>query len=88
LKFLKKSAIIYIVKTAKKSILIILAIKSQKKEVMMKTVNATKMKNKFGTYLREVMMGPIFIEKNHNTIAVILSSEEYERLKNLRTLIG
>jgi len=47
----------------------------------MKTVNATKMKNKFGTYLREVMMGPIFIEKNHNTIAVILSSEEYERLK-------
>lgn len=47
----------------------------------MKTVTATEVKNRFGTYLREVIAGPIFIEKTHNTIAVMLSLEEYKRLK-------
>ncbi|MCK4764578.1 MAG: type II toxin-antitoxin system Phd/YefM family antitoxin [Candidatus Aminicenantes bacterium] len=49
----------------------------------MKHVNATEMKNKFGTYLRKGAVEPIFIEKNHNTIAVLLSIEEYERLKKI-----
>ena len=49
----------------------------------MKTVAATEMKNRFGRYLDDSRAGPVAIEKNGRTVAVMLSMEEFERLSAL-----
>lgn len=43
-------------------------------------VKATEIKNRLGQYLRMSLVSPVFIEKNHSMVAVLLSSEEYDRL--------
>jgi prevent-host-death family protein len=52
----------------------------------MKTINATEAKNRFGWYLQMSIAEPIFIEKNRRPSAVLLSFEEYEKLKRLEDL--
>ena len=42
----------------------------------MKTVAATEMKNRFGRYLDDSRAGPVAIEKNGRTVAVMLSMED------------
>ena len=48
----------------------------------MKTT-ATQIKNHFGQYLDEAILGPVFIEKTGRPVAVMLSAKEYERLTGL-----
>jgi len=45
----------------------------------MHTVSATTMKNRFGTFLREVMQtgGPLLIERAGQPVAVLLSLDAY-----------
>lgn len=47
----------------------------------MKTVSATEIKNRFGQYLARVAVEPVAVEKNGRSVAVLLSSEEYELLQ-------
>ncbi len=47
----------------------------------MKTVDAKEFDNRFGSYLQMTSAGPVFIEKTQQPCAVLLSYEEYERLK-------
>ena len=47
----------------------------------MKTVSATEIKNRFGRYLQEAAREPIGVEKSGQTVAVLLSAEEFERLE-------
>lgn len=70
---MKNNAIIYLAKRA------MLA----KYEVIKMTVKATEIKNRLGQYLRMSISSPVFIEKNRSTVAVLLSSEEYDRLLKL-----
>lgn len=49
----------------------------------MKSVNATEIKNRLGRYLQMSVTEPVFIEKTHRLFAVLLSYDEYERLKRL-----
>lgn len=49
----------------------------------MKTVAATEMKNRFGRYLDDARGGPVAIEKNGRSVAVMISMEEFERLTAL-----
>ena len=49
----------------------------------METVNATEIKNRLGRFLQIVMVRPVLIEKNNQPCAVLLSHEEYERLKSI-----
>ena len=44
---------------------------------------ATEVKLKLGTYLQKAMAEPVMIEKTHRTIAVLMSVEEYDRLRRL-----
>ena len=46
-------------------------------------VTATEVKLKLGTYLQKAMLEPVMIEKTHRTVAVLLSIEEYDRLRRL-----
>jgi len=47
------------------------------------SVNETELKNKIGRYLQKSILEPVFIENTQRLFAVILSYEEYERLKSL-----
>jgi prevent-host-death family protein len=47
------------------------------------TVNATELKNRMGRYLQKSVTEPVIIEKTHRPFAVILSYDEYERLRRL-----
>ncbi|MSO92237.1 MAG: type II toxin-antitoxin system Phd/YefM family antitoxin [Rhodospirillales bacterium] len=49
----------------------------------MKTVAAKDAKNRFGELLDTARREPVTIEKNGRPVAVVLSSEEYERLESL-----
>ncbi|GMV35361.1 MAG: hypothetical protein DCC59_01670 [Chloroflexi bacterium] len=51
-----------------------------------KYLPATEVKNRFGRVLREVVKsgGPIYIERDGKSVAVILSVREYERNKRVR----
>ena len=51
----------------------------------MKTVAAKDAKNRFGELLDTARREPVTIEKNGRPVAVVLSSEEYERLESLET---
>jgi len=42
--------------------------------------SATDLKTNFGTYLQKAITEPVIIEKNHRSMAVLVSYEEYERL--------
>ena len=46
-------------------------------------VSATEAKLKLGTYLQKAMTEPVMIEKTHRRVAVLLSAEEYDRLRRL-----
>ena len=50
------------------------------------TATATEVKNFFGRFLRRAETTPIFIEKNRNVVAVIVSKEEYERLSRIEDM--
>jgi PHD/YefM family antitoxin component YafN of YafNO toxin-antitoxin module len=49
----------------------------------MKKVTATDLKNKSGACLEMALQEPIQIEKSGRTVAVLLNSNEYERLVRL-----
>lgn len=51
-----------------------------------KSLPATEVKNRFGRVLREVINsgGPIYIERDGKTVAVILSVREYERTRRAK----
>lgn len=51
-----------------------------------KYLPATEVKNRFGRVLREVAKsgGPIYVERDGKSVAVILSIREYERTKRIR----
>ena len=48
------------------------------------TLNANEAKTNFGQMLLKVQSGPIEIKKNGSSVAVILSSEEYSRIEELK----
>jgi len=50
---------------------------------MMETFTATEVKNRFGEYIEKARREPISVEKNGRKYVVIISDEEYERLKAL-----
>lgn len=47
----------------------------------MKKISATEAKTHLGQHLEAVHAGPVFIEKKDRPVAVLLSMEEYERLR-------
>ncbi|MDA8308169.1 MAG: type II toxin-antitoxin system Phd/YefM family antitoxin [Deltaproteobacteria bacterium] len=49
----------------------------------MVTANATEMRNKFGRYLERILVEPVVIEKTGRQVAVLISMEEYNRLRKL-----
>ncbi|MBL8090457.1 MAG: type II toxin-antitoxin system Phd/YefM family antitoxin [Anaerolineales bacterium] len=51
-----------------------------------KYLPATEVKNRFGRVLREVVKsgGPIYVERDGKSVAVILSVREYERAKRAK----
>lgn len=51
-----------------------------------KYLPATEVKNRFGRVLREVVKsgGPIYIERDGKSVAVILSVREYERTRRVK----
>jgi len=59
-----------------------MAIKASKRLTMI-SVNATELKNKMGRYLQHSITEPVIIEKTHRPFSVILSYDEYERLRSL-----
>jgi prevent-host-death family protein len=59
-----------------------LAIKARKRLTMI-SVNVTELKNRMGRYLQQSVTEPVIIEKTHRPFAVILSYDEYERLRSL-----
>ena len=48
------------------------------------TLNANEAKTNFGQMLLKVQSEPIEIEKNGNPVVVVLSSEEYSRIEELK----
>ncbi len=46
----------------------------------MKTVNATEVKNKFGTVLDIALAEPVMVKKSGRSAVVMLSAAEYDRL--------
>jgi prevent-host-death family protein len=50
---------------------------------LMKTANATDIKNRFGEYLDTARLEPLAVNRNGRTVAVLISAEEYERLSAL-----
>jgi antitoxin Phd len=59
-----------------------LAIKVRKRLIMI-SVNATEFKNRMGRYLQHSITEPVIIEKTHRPFSVIISYDEYERLRSL-----
>jgi prevent-host-death family protein len=49
----------------------------------MTTITATYAKSNFGAVLDETKKGPVIVQKNSRTVAVILSNDEYDRLTSL-----
>jgi len=49
--------------------------------VVMKTITATEAQNNFGDLLMSVQAGPVSITRNGKEKGVLLSSEEYEKIK-------
>lgn len=47
----------------------------------MKTVNTSEIEEQLGHYLEIAVAEPVIIEKTHHPYAVLLSYDEYERLK-------
>lgn len=47
------------------------------------SVNATEVKNRMGRYLQKSITEPVVIEKTNRPFAVLISYEEYERLRRL-----
>jgi prevent-host-death family protein len=54
----------------------------------MKTMAAGKAKNGFGLLIDTARAEPVTIEKHGRPVAVVLSVEEYERLKGLKPATG
>ena len=52
-------------------------------ESAMTTVTALEAKNRFGKLLEMAQRGPVTITKNGRPSAVVLSEDEYERLRKL-----
>lgn len=46
----------------------------------MKTMTATDAKTRFGQMLDDAMLAPVAIEKSGRSVAVLVSSQEYQRL--------
>ena len=49
----------------------------------MKTMTANEAKQSFGQLLDDARREPVFIEKHKRRTAVVMSSEEYDRLRGL-----
>jgi antitoxin Phd len=64
-------------------IAIIAKLAVNKMRLTMISVNATELKNRMGRYLQQSISEPVIIEKTHRPFAVILSYNEYERLRSL-----
>ncbi len=50
------------------------------------TATATEIKNFFGRFLRRAESTPVFVEKNHSVVAVIVSKDEFDRLSRIEDL--
>jgi prevent-host-death family protein len=50
------------------------------------TATATEIKNFFGRFLRRAETAPVFIEKNHSVVAVIVSKDEFDRLSRIEDM--
>ena len=50
------------------------------------TVTATEIKNFFGRFLRRAESTPVFIEKNHSVVAVLVSKEEFDRMSRIEDM--
>lgn len=48
----------------------------------MKTMTATDAKTRFGQMLDDAMRAPVVIEKSGRSVAVLVSSQEYQRLQD------
>ena len=49
----------------------------------MEYVDATRIKNAFGTYLMQAQSEPVVVRKNGKEVAVLMSPKEYRMLRNL-----
>lgn len=54
----------------------------------MKTMSAREAKNGFGLMIDTARAGPVQIEKHGRGVVVVVSIEEYERLKAIETAAG
>lgn len=50
----------------------------------MRTISATEAKGAFGAALEAAQREPVVIRKQNQDVAVLLSAEEYEKLRGLR----
>lgn len=50
----------------------------------MKIVSATEAKRRFGALLDAVQRKPVLIRRQNRDVAVIMSAEEYERIRSIR----
>jgi antitoxin Phd len=51
--------------------------------ILMKTVNATDVKNRFGECLDTAMTEPVAVNRNGRKVAVFMSWAQYERLNEI-----
>jgi len=49
----------------------------------MKIIDATEAKNKFGVFIQESLVEPVGVRKNGSVISIMLSKNEFERLKEI-----
>jgi antitoxin Phd len=56
-------------------------------EVHPMNTTATDMKNRFGEFLMQAQREPITIQKSGQTVAVLLSAEEYDRLRQMEDAV-
>jgi prevent-host-death family protein len=50
----------------------------------MPTVSATHAKQNFAAIIDQAQREPVWIQRHNRTVAVVMSAEEYDKLRNLR----
>jgi prevent-host-death family protein len=49
----------------------------------MTAITATELQNRTGAILDQALMNPVQITRNNRSVAVLMSAQEYERLKDM-----
>jgi prevent-host-death family protein len=52
----------------------------------MKTMNATQARTRFGALLMAAATEPVFVRKNGREVAVVVSPEEYDRMRMAKAI--